>query len=266
MAKHLYVSVPHPCHEDWQQMTPANKGRHCKSCDKVVIDFALMTDAQMAAYFKNYRGNTCGRFRAEQLNRPILQTASQRLFRPLKYIAASLLAIEVFSQKAQARDVADTINPQTVQTDSTVFSDDSSAASAIVALDSCAEGEVDSCETDLPPYNYTWLQRDTAVQNSEKIILNFPISIDVTIICGGVGTNQTQTEGFSPPLPRFVFNAADYFSKNVWPANAFEQAPAIKLDATGDNKPSPPAKNSILRHFSFAALVRKLKVPKQRKG
>ena len=34
--------IPNPCHEDWNKMTPEDKGRHCSVCDKVVIDFTKM--------------------------------------------------------------------------------------------------------------------------------------------------------------------------------------------------------------------------------
>lgn len=31
--------VPAPCSADWNAMTPAEQGRHCAQCDKVVVDF-----------------------------------------------------------------------------------------------------------------------------------------------------------------------------------------------------------------------------------
>lgn len=43
----LYLSIPTPCHEDWDKMTPTEKGRHCQSCEKEVVDFSLLSDQQI---------------------------------------------------------------------------------------------------------------------------------------------------------------------------------------------------------------------------
>lgn len=70
MAKHIQVTVPQPCRENWNDMTPAEKGRFCKACQKQVVDFTRMSDAQLAAFFKKpSTGSVCGRFMNDQLNR-----------------------------------------------------------------------------------------------------------------------------------------------------------------------------------------------------
>ncbi|UOR04772.1 carboxypeptidase-like regulatory domain-containing protein [Hymenobacter aerilatus] len=71
------LSVPTPCHENWQQMTPATNGRHCAACQTVVVDFTHFTDAELLAYLGQHAGqSTCGRFRAEQLGRPLQPTTA----------------------------------------------------------------------------------------------------------------------------------------------------------------------------------------------
>ncbi|QHJ08455.1 carboxypeptidase-like regulatory domain-containing protein [Hymenobacter busanensis] len=70
------IRIPQPCHEDWQLMTPTVTGRHCTACQKVVIDFTQKTDAELLAYFRQHRGNTCGRFAAHQVARPLLEPAA----------------------------------------------------------------------------------------------------------------------------------------------------------------------------------------------
>ncbi|WP_022825822.1 hypothetical protein [Hymenobacter norwichensis] len=52
-------------------MTPAAQGRHCAACDKVVLDFTQKTDAEILALLKRTTA-PCGRFRADQLGRPLL--------------------------------------------------------------------------------------------------------------------------------------------------------------------------------------------------
>jgi CarboxypepD_reg-like domain/Secretion system C-terminal sorting domain len=70
MAKKLQLQVPVPCHENWEKMTNAEKGRFCSSCQKTVIDFSNMSDREIALFFKKpWTGSVCGRFMEDQLNR-----------------------------------------------------------------------------------------------------------------------------------------------------------------------------------------------------
>lgn len=67
------LHIPKPCAESWDQMTPTAAGRHCTACQKPVVDFTLMTDAEILALLMQAAGkSTCGRFRAGQLDRPLL--------------------------------------------------------------------------------------------------------------------------------------------------------------------------------------------------
>ncbi|MBV9988630.1 MAG: carboxypeptidase-like regulatory domain-containing protein [Chitinophagaceae bacterium] len=74
MKSALELQVPKPCHENWNAMTPADKGRFCGACSKQVIDFSLMSDTQIIQYFNQAKGNTCGRFSTDQLNRVLEET------------------------------------------------------------------------------------------------------------------------------------------------------------------------------------------------
>lgn len=70
ISNKINISIPTPCHEDWQKMTPLEKGRFCSACQKQVHDFTKSSDSQiLAAFDKNE--NLCGRFLISQLNRPI---------------------------------------------------------------------------------------------------------------------------------------------------------------------------------------------------
>ncbi len=53
-------------------MTPVgNHQRHCGSCAKHVTDFSWMTDREIQQYLAVATDKLCGRFRADQLDRPI---------------------------------------------------------------------------------------------------------------------------------------------------------------------------------------------------
>jgi hypothetical protein len=64
------ITIPTPCHEDWNAMTPKDKGRHCGSCAKTVVDFTTWQPQDILLHFKSNK-NVCGRFTENQLNEPI---------------------------------------------------------------------------------------------------------------------------------------------------------------------------------------------------
>ncbi|AMM51018.1 hypothetical protein TH61_07220 [Rufibacter sp. DG15C] len=70
----LTVTVPEPCHEDWNAMTRQDEGRFCHNCQKTVVDFTSMTDAEVVRWLTKQEGNTCGRFTEKQLARELVAT------------------------------------------------------------------------------------------------------------------------------------------------------------------------------------------------
>ena len=62
MSKPFQLTIPKPCHEDWNKMQPEEKGKFCGSCQKQVVDFSNMNDRQVAEFFKKPSdGSVCGR-------------------------------------------------------------------------------------------------------------------------------------------------------------------------------------------------------------
>lgn len=64
------IQIPKPCSADWKEMMPTQQGAFCGSCSKEVVDFTQMNDEEVKHYFlQRSTGNTCGRFRTEQIHR-----------------------------------------------------------------------------------------------------------------------------------------------------------------------------------------------------
>jgi hypothetical protein len=85
----LQLSIQQPCHQSWDQMTSAPQGRHCASCEQVVVDFRQMTDAELVAWFSARVGQTvCGYYRPDQLGRPVQAAPQPRWQTPFWAIAA----------------------------------------------------------------------------------------------------------------------------------------------------------------------------------
>jgi hypothetical protein len=64
------ISIPTPCHEDWNEMTAIEQGRHCHVCSKTVMDFTSWQPQQILSYFE-HNTNVCGRLTIDQLDEPI---------------------------------------------------------------------------------------------------------------------------------------------------------------------------------------------------
>jgi hypothetical protein len=64
------ISIPEPCHENWNDMSITEKGRFCSSCSKVVVDFTDRSKASILQEYLNSDPNgekICGVFKNSQL-------------------------------------------------------------------------------------------------------------------------------------------------------------------------------------------------------
>ena len=66
MRKVININIPKPYHEDWNKMTPDEKGRHCIVCQKPVFDFTSKTDKYIVKTFTE-NTNICGCFKSKEI-------------------------------------------------------------------------------------------------------------------------------------------------------------------------------------------------------
>ncbi len=94
MERKFKITIPEPCHESWDKMTPNENGRFCMSCSKTVIDFSIMSSDEIQHFFiQNQNKKICGRFKNEQLESLIIQIPSQILYTQTNYHKIFLLAL-----------------------------------------------------------------------------------------------------------------------------------------------------------------------------
>ncbi|MTH14942.1 energy transducer TonB [Flavobacterium sp. LC2016-01] len=94
MERKYKITIPEPCHENWDEMTPNENGRFCISCSKTVVDFTLMLPNEIQHFFvQNQNNKICGRFKKSQLDTIIIQIPSAVLYSQTHYHKMFLLAL-----------------------------------------------------------------------------------------------------------------------------------------------------------------------------
>ncbi|WP_426486513.1 hypothetical protein [Flavobacterium sp. 2] len=94
MERNLKITIPEPCHENWDKMTPIENGRFCLSCSKTVVDFTSMLPEEIQHFFiQNQSNKICGRFRKSQLDSITIQIPNRILYSQTHYSKMFLLAL-----------------------------------------------------------------------------------------------------------------------------------------------------------------------------
>jgi hypothetical protein len=93
----MKITIPKPCHENWETMTPDEKGRFCSVCSKIVHDFTNASDEELIGRLTS-GDNICGRFRDDQLGRNLNFSITGK-------IALGLLGVSGILATANAQEV-----------------------------------------------------------------------------------------------------------------------------------------------------------------
>lgn len=106
----MKITIPKPCHENWNQMTPDEKGRFCGVCSKSVRDFTRLSDLEI---IENVSGNTniCGNFRVNQLDRNLNYSFINSLFMKFAvgFVLTSSGIVSAQTQQKETCEIKDTL-------------------------------------------------------------------------------------------------------------------------------------------------------------
>ncbi|TPG32127.1 hypothetical protein [Flavobacterium pectinovorum] len=115
MIHKIRISIPEPCHENWLEMSPTEKGKFCSSCQKNVIDFTKASDREILLEY-NKNEHLCGRFRTSQLDRTLVLPKEKK---PIWMIAAAsviaFLGLGSQAAKAQGKPIIEQTDKKAIQ-------------------------------------------------------------------------------------------------------------------------------------------------------
>lgn len=75
MDKYL-LHINEACSENWDAMTPNDKGKFCNNCNKTVFDFTTASDNDIIQFIQKAKGEEfCGKFEEQQLDRWLEKTS-----------------------------------------------------------------------------------------------------------------------------------------------------------------------------------------------
>jgi hypothetical protein len=95
------LEIPEPCSEDWNLMTPQEKGRHCAVCDKVVIDFSKATKQEIINHIKK-EGKICGHVPQAFINTNLVDESERQAF-GIKGLVATVVNLLALTTTVQAQ-------------------------------------------------------------------------------------------------------------------------------------------------------------------
>ncbi|MFB9109319.1 hypothetical protein [Flavobacterium gyeonganense] len=96
------ITIPKPCNENWNSMSPDKNGRFCNTCNKIVIDFTKMNNPEIQKYFTENSGEEriCGHFKLNQIETTesikydkLITRFSRIKIKPIKKIALFSLSL-----------------------------------------------------------------------------------------------------------------------------------------------------------------------------
>ncbi|UKB81401.1 hypothetical protein [Chryseobacterium sp. MEBOG07] len=109
----MKLTIPRPCHENWDNMTPEEKGKFCSVCSQSVYDFTDLSDEEISNF--NFDQKICGRFREDQLGRNLNFSIAGKLAAGLLIAGGGLSTFHAQEAKSQEITVSDASKENTLK-------------------------------------------------------------------------------------------------------------------------------------------------------
>jgi len=215
------ISIPKPCHQNWNEMNPAEKGRFCNACEKVVIDFTEMETSRIIQYLASGQ-RTCGQLQNYQLwhlnNYIVIKPPiPKKRWKPTGYslLMAATAFLSACKQSTEVTTGVVILNTEiSIASESDPIQDDSIKAKDESQLywDWTTTGDITTSSDVSGTYSMTI--RDSLGEFIIEDSTNFPVTPDNILVTPEI-------------LPEYIYGEAalmSYIKNNtVYPPCAFEQ-------------------------------------------
>jgi hypothetical protein len=226
----LKITVPRPCNEDWEAMTPRDQGRHCTACVKTVVDFTAMPDEEVKNYLLQRRAEKiCGRFRQEQLHRIVITLPTNILHitmpRWKQFLTACLLAFSsmLFSCDAlieklvngqsvteiESTVVGALVAPVIEEIDTTTIHIDTASNCTTLTGDTVLVEEPTTGLIDMPVKNNFIPQYSSNIKTDDEKIFTGEIALDSNVISSAAPIDSIKIK--NPPSDSINCNTMKYY-------------------------------------------------------
>jgi hypothetical protein len=195
MNKHIQFTIPEKCHENWAGMQKVQQGRFCLSCQKNVVDFTAMTDAQVLAFFKKNTGNVCGRFNADQLNRNM--EIPRKTIPWVRYFFQVAIPAFLAANKVQAQGGVKEISMPMVVVQPSIKQSDEMNESRRSSKEWMIEGSVQANGGPVPFTTIQVKETGSAVSADEKGCFKIPVTGNFTkivLVVSCIGFHSKEVE------------------------------------------------------------------------
>lgn len=166
----MKISIPNPCSENWNQMTPSEKGRFCTSCQTQVINFTEMPVEEIKQFLEQETGATCGRFSRHQIE--AFNAAYQELPSPsnlkrwtMAAVLAGVSALPTFAQDSPISVPAPLLNTSVSYYHNEVQTTEIRTPSDTIEL----TGQIIDAETDEAIFGATIIVKGTKIGSSTDL-------------------------------------------------------------------------------------------------